>query len=62
MITGATSANSSTSPIKRKLVAEDKDIKDEGIESCSSVKVEKKIKREDNIEEELKVDEVEEND
>ena len=61
---GATSAsaNSSSSPIKRKLVNEDLDNKTGNLELLSSIKSEKKMKREDNSEEELKVVQDEEND
>ena len=56
------SANSSSSPIKRKLVNEDLDNKTGNLELTPPIKSEKKMKREDNSEEELKVVQDEEND
>ena len=54
---GATSAsaNSSSSPIKRKLVNEDLDNKTGNLELTLPIKNEKKMKREDNSEEEQKI-------
>ena len=56
------STNSSSSPIKRKLVNEDLDNKTGNLELTPPIKSEKKMKREDNSEEELKVVQDEEND
>jgi phosphoribosylaminoimidazole-succinocarboxamide synthase len=49
------SANSSSSPIKRKLVDEDLDNKTGNLELTLPIKNEKKMKREDNSEEEQKI-------